>query len=210
MPPNNDLGLIYSITHTSSGRKYIGKTTKTLHRRRYNHIRDMLHGSTTAIHSAMRKYGLDAFKWEVLEDEVPIEQLFLREVAWIDECNSYKNGFNETHGGDSQGYSHSKETKQQLSQIAKQRLEDGNLPVFKTGHKHSPETVESIRQAQYGHVMSNTHKRTISETHSGKPKSLEHRKRISDSLKKFYDSDRSTQLREARRQRMIRYNASRR
>ena len=54
------------------------------------------------IYRAMRKYGIDNFKFTILE-EVAVEDLNKRERYWIDYYNSYKNGYNATTGGDGHG-----------------------------------------------------------------------------------------------------------
>jgi hypothetical protein len=45
----------------------------------------------------MRKYGIDNFNIEVIE-ECPEEDLILREAYWISYYDSYKNGYNMTEG----------------------------------------------------------------------------------------------------------------
>lgn len=51
----------------------------------------------------MRKYGLEAFVFEIVE-ECDIDQLNEREKYWINYYNSFNHGYNLTNGGDS-GYS---------------------------------------------------------------------------------------------------------
>jgi transposase len=48
---------------------------------------------------AMRKYGRENFSFQILE-ECPEEQLAEREIYWIEKLNTYKEGYNETRGGD--------------------------------------------------------------------------------------------------------------
>lgn len=52
-----------------------------------------------AIHCAIRKYGLENFSIEILE-ECEKDRLNELEVKWIKHYDSYKNGYNETEGGD--------------------------------------------------------------------------------------------------------------
>lgn len=50
------------------------------------------------IYRAIRKYGLENFTFEVLE-ECPSELLNEREIYWINYFDSYYNGYNCTLGG---------------------------------------------------------------------------------------------------------------
>lgn len=50
------------------------------------------------IHRAIRKYGLDNFSFDIIE-ECPEELLNTREVFWIKYYDSYNNGYNATEGG---------------------------------------------------------------------------------------------------------------
>lgn len=48
----------------------------------------------------MHKYGVENFFYEVLEDQIPIDELDKREQYYIEKYDSYKNGYNSTSGGD--------------------------------------------------------------------------------------------------------------
>ena len=58
--------VVYQITNTSNGKRYIGYTSKTLHERWEGHVKDARLGSQTHFHSAIRKYGKEVFSLEVL------------------------------------------------------------------------------------------------------------------------------------------------
>ena len=48
----------------------------------------------------MRKYGIENFTFEVLQDNIEtFEQLDKAEIYWIDYYNSFVKGYNETFGG---------------------------------------------------------------------------------------------------------------
>lgn len=51
------------------------------------------------LYNAMNKYGVDKFHISLVE-ECDIEKLNEREQYWINQYNSYKNGYNATLGGD--------------------------------------------------------------------------------------------------------------
>lgn len=52
------------------------------------------------IYNAMSKYGKENFWCELLEDDIPIEQLNEKEIYYIEKYDSYYNGYNSTKGGD--------------------------------------------------------------------------------------------------------------
>lgn len=54
----------------------------------------------THLYKAMRKYGKDKFYYEILESNLEYSQLLQREQYWISYYNSYKNGYNDTLGGE--------------------------------------------------------------------------------------------------------------
>lgn len=93
---------IYKITNTINNLVYIGQA-KDINRRLIAH-RCIEHSPNALeynnqIHTAMRQYGIENFKFETIE-ECPIESLNEREKYWIAYYNSYKNGYNGTEGGD--------------------------------------------------------------------------------------------------------------
>lgn len=53
----------------------------------------------SALHRAIRKYGIENFSFDIIEE---CKQSFLneREIFWISYYDSYNNGYNETLGGD--------------------------------------------------------------------------------------------------------------
>lgn len=52
------------------------------------------------LYNAMNKYGKENFYYEILEENVPIDELNQREIDYIAQYDSYFNGYNSTKGGD--------------------------------------------------------------------------------------------------------------
>lgn len=90
-------GIIYRA-YIEDGRSYIGQTVKKLQRRinehKCNSKKPKFH-----FHNAIAKYGIDTFKWEVLQECESLEELNNAEVYWINKFNSIENGFNHREGG---------------------------------------------------------------------------------------------------------------
>lgn len=93
---------IYKYTNNLNGLVYIGQA-KNLQRRKYAHSSAYKNPSASEynnqLHTAMRKYGIENFTFEVVE-QCKIEELNEREKYWIAFYNSYKKGYNGTEGGD--------------------------------------------------------------------------------------------------------------
>ena len=106
------VGVIYLITNLLNGMKYVGQTTQPLGARIAQHKCSDLY-----IDRAIRKYGRENFKVEVLEECYTVEQLNEREIFWIAALNTkVPNGYNITDGGEGNlGLSHTKETRDQMS-----------------------------------------------------------------------------------------------
>lgn len=89
---------IYKITNNINRKVYIGKSKNieerwTEHKRLSNLDEEDWKKDhrccQTPIHKAIRKYGVENFSFEVIE-ETKEEDLNKREIYWIDHYNSYK------------------------------------------------------------------------------------------------------------------------
>lgn len=89
-------GYIYKITNKVNGKSYIGQTRYTIEFRWRQHIHKK---DNTYFHNAIKKYGVDNFIVEKLE-ECNIEDLNEKEIYYIAKYNTFKDGYNLTIGGD--------------------------------------------------------------------------------------------------------------
>lgn len=92
------MGYIYKITNRVNNKVYIGQTRYTIEHRWNQHLRALRKKNPVHLYSAMLKYGKENFTIEKVE-EVPNEKLDEREIFWIAEYDSFKNGYNMTQGG---------------------------------------------------------------------------------------------------------------
>ena len=154
------LGIIYMYT-SPSGKKYIGQTIHPKSRKQ-SHERTAKYekapGYNNPFYKAIRKYGFENIKYEVLEDNIPQSQLNEREIYWIEKMNSFiPNGYNLTKGG------------------------DGTL-----GHKWTEEQrafmVQMAHFTGLGRVVTEETRRKISAANKGKshPRSEETKRKISE------------------------------
>lgn len=207
-------GIVYKVTNTINGKVYIGKTTKTLKQRKYVHksySKKDTSGKKVIFHNAIKKYGWENFKWEVLCECDDYNLLGIRETMKIIVNNSHYldgYGYNMTYGGEGcLGYKHSKEAKEKIS---KSKTGTKN-PMFNkittgfTGHTHTEKAKKAISisssnqwknmtdeererrlRINSNHKITDEQRKALSRALMGHKSSDERNKKISDSLKKYH------------------------
>jgi group I intron endonuclease len=150
---------------------YIG-ITKNARKRWQQHALAADRGSKITIHAAIRKYGFDNFKKEILLTSTfsYVKEMEVKAVAAFN-CIA-PNGYNLTKGGDGiVGFKHSDKTKTLISTAL-------------IGHSVSDKTKESLSKSLKGKkIHTEDSKRKISAYQLGRPKSQEMRERLSSSTK---------------------------
>lgn len=204
------MGYVYKITNTVNNKSYIGISIHEPEKRR---IKQHLSGlGNRLIANAIKKYGKDAFTYEILEADVFDEFLPDLEVAYIANYNTVApHGYNLNSGGGhaipseetcrkisegkkgKKGKSHSEATRRKMSENkkGKPRSEETRRKMSEAnkGKKrgpHSAETRRKISEALKGKMRSEEHCRKISEAHKGKKRkqlSAGHRRKISEANK---------------------------
>lgn len=92
--------LIYKITNDVNGKQYIGQTTKTLEHRWKQHQKNAKCGSTYALYTAIRKYGVEHFHVEQIDSACSRMELDQKEIYWIATLNTLSpSGYNLSEGG---------------------------------------------------------------------------------------------------------------
>ena len=99
------MAFIYKITNLINGKSYIGKTCFSIEKRFKEHQKDAFRdrNEKRPLYSAMRKYGIENFTVEQIEECSDILSSE-REKYWIEYYNTYANGYNATKGGDGKIY----------------------------------------------------------------------------------------------------------
>jgi len=165
---------IYRISHRDSEKSYVGQS-KDIFNRWKSHS-NFARKKLSYISSALKLYGLESFRFEVIE-ECSLEELNGREVYWISYFNCLSpNGYNLTSGG-GQGTTLSEETRNKISESNK-KAQKGKI--------FSKEHGQKISKALKGRTISEDWKKKLSEAAKSQkrnPMSEEQKKKISEAAK---------------------------
>jgi len=174
--------IIYRTTNLINQKFYVGKDT---------HNNPNYYGSGKRLKLAIKKYGIENFKKEVLEVCDTLELLNEREKFWIKELNAISEGYNISLGGDGGdtisnnprrdeiskkisesnkgkfvGKTNSKETREKISNAIKGRFAGDKNPNY--GKNHTDEAKDKIRKKALGRVVSDETRKKISIKNKGK------------------------------------------
>jgi group I intron endonuclease len=92
-------GIIYKATNTINGQVYIGATTKKLEKRKQDHVNKALKGYKGYFQTVLLEYGIESFEWEQIDIAKDENELAKKEIQYILEYNSAKEGYNKDKGG---------------------------------------------------------------------------------------------------------------
>jgi group I intron endonuclease len=194
---------IYAIVNIRNGHFYIGSAVSLCDRKseHFCDLRDNKHHSSY-LQNAYNFYGVDAFRFVIVERVTNKEALIEREQHYIDTLNPEYNilrvagsylGHKHTPESielmriSATGREHTPETKEKLriinlgKTLTPEAKEKSRLASI--GREHSPESIERTAAAHRGKPLSPKTKEKISESLKGKPLSEKHKVSISTALK---------------------------
>jgi group I intron endonuclease len=95
------MAIVYRITNKTNGKSYIGQSVRTVDQRWKAHLSSVRQGSKFRFHSAIRKYGVDDWKLEILFEHDDIDLCKKKEEELIKQFDltNNKNGYNAKPGG---------------------------------------------------------------------------------------------------------------
>lgn len=181
------MSIIYLLTNLVNGKRYVGKTSRSLEVRWQGHLGSARRGdSDMLVCRAIKKHGSNAFKREVLE-EYTDERLGETEKFWISLLGTHvsQGGYNLTFGGDGglPGYKFSDESREKIRQkVLGRKLSPEACAKISAAHKgrsRSPEEVEARRQKLIGQKRTEMQRARISEGLKGHVVSEETRIKLS-------------------------------
>lgn len=191
---------IYKVTNNITGKSYIGKTEKSVTKRINKHKLDAMNNiyPNNLFHRAIRKYGIESFKCDILKEYDSKILLDAMETAMIvfHKTHMYEGGYNMTWGGDGgdtfTGNPNNEERRKKISiaNKGKKRTEEQNKrqSLNRTGEKHAKFSLEArkhLSTIRMGRKFSDESREKISNAHRGKILTEEIKDRISNSKKKY-------------------------
>lgn len=140
---------IYCIINTKNNKKYIGKSKniyKIMYQHRYDILNDRYRNENHYFRSSVKKYGIDCFKYYVLE-ECTISEASEKELYWIDILNTTNRDFGFNLRRDSStGMIVSNETSIKISERLKKEwangVRDGHSEKIKKRWAEDPERLK--------------------------------------------------------------------
>ena len=94
---------IYKVTNKINNKVYIGQSINIENRfqqHKNNCLNENLKDYNTKFYRALRKYGVENFTFEIIEELKDKEKLNEREKYWVSFYNSFKEGYNSNTGGE--------------------------------------------------------------------------------------------------------------
>ena len=160
---------VYVTTNLKNDNQYIGDHST-------NNLNDGYLGSGRIFLKAIKKYGSNCFKRDILKQFETKKEAFDAQEKYINEYNTLiPNGYNiSPKGGNNVKGCHSEETKRKMSI---------NISEGKKGKKLSEEHKRKISEGLKGKKHSEKTKKKLSIAHKGKKLSEEHKNKISKKLK---------------------------
>lgn len=138
---------VYKITNTINGKTYVGQS-KNIEKRFYQHkwasqIKD------TNLYKDIRELGVDAFKFEVIE-ECQVNELRAKELHYIHLLNPFYNEIGNPRKENTKALlrARGQEQWERMTDEEKQRVIKYNLKGRPVGHEVSEETREKLRIAR--------------------------------------------------------------
>ena len=160
---------VYVTTNLKNDNQYIGDHST-------NNLNDGYLGSGRIFLKAIKKYGSNCFKRDILKQFETKKEAFDAQEKYINEYNTLiPNGYNiSPKGGNNVKGCHSEETKRKMSI---------NISEGKKGKKLSEEHKRKISRSSKGKKLSEEHKNKISKKLKGIKRSEETKIKISIALK---------------------------
>ena len=157
-------GIIYKATCLINGKVYIGRTINGFNRRKRQHERCSLKNKLNYyFYNALRKYGIDSFKWEIIDTVKTENELNLLEQLYIEEYRRKGEVYNLNDGrGGMSGFKIPEKTKRKMSKAKKGKL-------FTEEHKRKLSEALKGNKYRLGHKPSKGTCRKLSEAGKGRP-----------------------------------------
>ena len=202
------MGFIYKITNTKSGKCYIGETIQSDPETRWRqHVRTIdKNKGCPALKDAIKKYGIDVFKFEVLiicfdEDRFKYEKEYIKKYN----CQ-VPNGYNILPGGiGGAGFQGKKHTEESIKKMIEggQRFREENPNHFET---YIEKLKKSMEKVNISSAVKNSEKwkkaveegRVGGKAHKNGKLSEETKNKIRESIISYYEENKESKIEKLR------------
>lgn len=166
--------IIYKITNQINGKIYIGQTIKSLQHRKAQHIKAAEKGVDRHLYRAMRKYGIDNFKFEEIYMASSLDELNYLEAKYILEYDSVRTGYNMGYGGDNNvmfsdvvksKHDTTMRREEVRSKISKSMIEYRRNNPFTSEHRKRLSNSMQGNRNGVGSKLSAAHKEALNRSH---------------------------------------------
>jgi len=173
--------VIYKTTNLVNGKIYVGQDSKN---------NPKYFGSGLLLHKAIKKYGIDNFEKEILEECSHKEELDEREIYWIKFHNSTnkKIGYNISEGG----------TGGKLTKVEWKKGKTYEEAYGKEKAEELKAHFSKIRKGKklgFKNITSEEFGKKISKALKGREITDEHKGKISDTLKEYFQTEEGVEAR---------------
>jgi len=185
------MGYIYLLTNLINNKKYVGQTISKNINNRWNCYKKMVECSIgRCLYNAFIKYSIKSFKFEIIcicfdEDCNRYEEEYIKKLNTI-----VPNGYNLQSGGNNR--------RQHPESILKKTISMKNSDKYEEYKKNISIRMRGENNPNFGKKISEEQKIKTRETLKNnkviKEKSEETKKKISDSLKKYYSENNISKL----------------
>lgn len=147
-------GIVYLITNTINGKKYVGSTTKTLEERMRGHTEDMnrKNKSHYPLYKDMKTHGITAFTIDTIMTMkyFDIKELWMVEDAYIAIHDSINNGYNMKFNS----IQHKRQTYKPYKRSEASRKRDKEMALIRW---HRNKNIYNERRRKKSTAMNTTH-----------------------------------------------------
>lgn len=151
--------IIYKVLNKINGKVYIGQTTQNLKTRWSQHKYNSKNGNCK-INRAIRKYGIENFEIQEIDNGNCIEELNKKEEFYIKKYDSVNYGYNIRSGG--KNSIRSQETKNKISQSRIGKYKGKDSPWY--GKKHTEKSKRKMSKSKKITLLGNKNK--LGKTHT--------------------------------------------
>lgn len=136
---------VYLLTNTITQKRYVGKTSVGVSRRWTVHKCNAKRGDVSHLYRSIRKHGPEAFVVEVLEYDIPKEDINTRECFWIEQLGPE---YNMTTGGEGGDTSSSPKFKKSMRDYHANKPREEYATYGMLGKKQTQEAKDKLSKAK--------------------------------------------------------------